>query len=119
LARVAGDVQELARVAICGGKDCRKQSECAQLQTSLQTVCEVRVVTCLGICKGPVAVVQSDSADPIVLRKLRKPKLLRDLMKMLIDGESMSKRLRRRMVRGRKRRSAIAKVSRTQPRGPA
>ncbi|MFT7536232.1 MAG: hypothetical protein ACI85K_002186, partial [Hyphomicrobiaceae bacterium] len=31
MARVAGDVQELARVAICGGKDCRKQSECAQL----------------------------------------------------------------------------------------
>lgn len=104
-----------ARVAICGGKDCCKRPECAELQAALGAACEVRVVACLGICKGPVAVVQVASSEPIVLRKLRKPKLLRDLMKLLIHGEPMSKRLRGRRVRGRKRRSAIAKASRTQP----
>lgn len=115
MAKEASDTLTPAQVAICGGKDCRKRSECVQLQASLRAACEVRVVSCLGICKGPVAVVQTPAAAPIVLRKLRKPKLLRDLLKLLLHGDPMSKRLRGRRVRGRKRRTAIAKATRAQP----
>ena len=75
------------------------------------TVVETR---CLDICDGPVVILDPLSDDAVVLSKLRSPKDVRDVRRVLGGGgKSLTKRLEKRQVLGSKRRSALRRASRT------
>ena len=67
---------------------------------------------CLGECKGPVLVAHPGAADPVVLKRVRKPKQRRDLLAFLFGVEGLSERLMRRRLVGRKGQKAIEKARR-------
>lgn len=58
-------------VAVCAGKDCRSRCESAKVRSILDGRCEVIEMKCVGLCKGPVVVVDADSASPVVYSKVR------------------------------------------------
>ncbi|MEM8711958.1 MAG: (2Fe-2S) ferredoxin domain-containing protein [Planctomycetota bacterium] len=107
-------------VALCCGKDCVKDKGFAELREALSERCDVRETRCLGLCKGPLVILNaptceaslSADVEPVVLKRVAKPKQRRDLLKAILDGAPLSERLRRRVVNGKARRSALAKASR-------
>ena len=99
-------------VALCCGKDCVKDEGFAELREALRRGCTVRETRCLGVCKGPMVILEPDSKKPRVLKRLRKGKHRRDLLALLFEGEGMSARLQRRLAKGKKRRSALRKAKR-------
>jgi hypothetical protein len=97
-------------VALCCGKDCVKDTGFAELRDALTRDCDVRETRCLGICKGPMAIIGPGAKKPRVLKRLRKRKQRRDLLAVLLDGAPLSNRLKRRLASGKKRRSALRKA---------
>lgn len=98
------------RVGLCVGKDCRKRSELTPLYEALQPACHVTYLPCIGVCKGPVVVVDIDANKPRIFRRLRSKKERRDLLRLVKDGGPPSDRLRAARVKGSKRKAALRRV---------
>jgi (2Fe-2S) ferredoxin len=99
-------------VAICTGKSCRKRTESGGLRDAVAGVAEVVDTSCLSICKGPVVVVDARGDVPLVLARVRSPKAIRDVRRV-VDGGEPSRRLRERSVTGGKRAKAIQRAARS------
>ena len=104
-------------VAVCGGKDCarKRPDEHGALTGALDPGADVVTTSCLGICTGPVAVLDPEG-DALVIAKVRKPKHRRALVEHLGGGPAR-KPLRSRIVTGGKakkaRRKALKSMRRT------
>ena len=104
-------------VGLCSGKDCRRSHEFSAMKHALSR-CEVVETRCLDICDGPVVILAPLSAEPVVLSKLRSPKDVRDVGRLVRNeiekgGISLSARLEKRRVLGSKRRSALRRAARS------
>lgn len=97
-------------VALCTGKDCRRRAEFEDLHDLLTGIPHVET-RCLGLCNGPVVVVDPRAHHAIVLAKVRSPKQRRDLRRMIERGDRPTKRLAPRVVSGSKRRKALHRLS--------
>ena len=64
-------VAERPVVALCAGKDCRKRCEFVEMREALGADCDVVELACVGLCNGPVAVLDLGSSKPVVYSKLR------------------------------------------------
>lgn len=101
------------RVAVCTGKSCRRRDEHVALRDELAaTDAEVVEVSCLGICNGPVVVVQPASDDAVVLKRMRAKKARRKLCKLSQWPAKLPGRLRDQMVSGGKRNKALHRARR-------
>lgn len=84
-------VAEQPVVALCVGKDCRKQSDFSKLQSALEARCDLVDLKCVGVCRGPVMAVVDESGTPTVYSKLRgKPQ--RTLVVSMLAGSGRAKR---------------------------
>jgi hypothetical protein len=102
----------LAVVGLCAGKDCRRSREFGDLRSTL-TRCTIVETRCLDICHGPVVIVGPQTADPVVLSKLRTAKEIRDVQRLIDGAGTLSGRLKKRRVLGGKRRAALRRAART------
>jgi len=78
-------------VGLCTGKDCRKRCEFSKVQKVLDRDCEVVHLKCVGLCDGPVVVVEPHLARPSVYSKLR-TKRQRSLLSDLISGDARARK---------------------------
>lgn len=78
-------------VGLCVGKDCRKQSEFGKVRSTLEQQCDITELKCLGVCSGPVVVVEPDSSKPIVYRRMR-TKRQRSLVLAASAGDMRARR---------------------------
>lgn len=78
-------------VALCVGKDCRKQSDHAKLQNALDARCDLVELKCVGVCSGPVMAVLDASGSPTVYAKLR-GKRHRSLVLSMLGGDRRATR---------------------------
>ena len=100
-------------VAMCTGKSCRRRDEHGALREELAaTDTEVVEVSCLGICSGPVVVLQPAGDDAVVLKRLRSKKARRKLCKLSQWPAKLPRRLRDQMVSGGKRNKALHRARR-------
>ena len=83
-------------MALCTGKACWKSAGFPELERALSEACAVVTTRCMGECKGLVVVIHPGSAEPIVLKRVRKPKQRRDLLAFLFGAKALSGRLTRR-----------------------
>lgn len=96
-------------VAMCAGKDCRKRCEFPKMRDSLDKQCDVVDLKCIGLCNGPVVVVDPAGAKPLVYSRLRS-KRQRSLLLSVVAGDKRAiKELAGRRVSKKK---AAALVSR-------
>ncbi len=97
-------------VVVCGGKDCarKRPDEHGALSGALDPGADVVPTSCLGICKGPVAVLDPEG-DAVVVARVRKPKHRRALLEHL-GGSPARKPLRSRVVTGKKAKKARRKA---------
>lgn len=58
-------------VAMCTGKDCRKRCEFATVRSALDEQFDIVDVKCVGVCNGPVVVVDPHAAKPAVYSRIR------------------------------------------------
>lgn len=100
-------------VGLCAGKDCRRSHEFSEMKTALQSHCQVIETRCLDICDGPVVILDPLSDDAVVLSKLRSPKDVRDVERLVSGDIKRSARLNKRRVLGSKRRSALRRAARS------
>lgn len=96
------------QVAVCSGKDCRKRAEYRALRACVAAVADVRATRCLDLCDAPVVVIRRRGVEPLVLDKVRSAEE-RDAVVAVINGRSPASVLRRRIVTGKARRTAIAR----------
>lgn len=99
------------RVAMCSGSACRKRPEHAELRRQLSSEVELGRFGCVGVCAGPVVVVEPQGARPLVVARVRSAKARRDLLR-LVRGRALSDRLRRRIVVGAKSSKAVRRARR-------
>lgn len=102
-------------VAMCAGKDCRKRCEFAKMHDELAERCDVVDLGCVGICNGPVVVVDPAAEQPLVLSKLRKKQHGRLVSELATSGSRPGGGLRSHVVTGSKRKSTLKKVRRRLP----
>ncbi len=109
------------KVTVCRGGDCRKRSETKDLIRHLANIADVETSGCLGICRGPVVVLNSSTktskkagnkpaVKATVIARVRTPKERRDLEAMVRDGAGTSDRLKKRVVQGGKRSKALKRA---------
>lgn len=84
-------VAERPVVAMCAGKDCRKRCEFAKVRGALEAHCDVLEMECVGLCNGPVVVVDPDGPKPAVYSKLRS-KQHRKLIVAVAEGNPRARR---------------------------
>ncbi len=84
-------VVERPVVALCVGKDCAKRCEFAKMRTTLETECDVLDLKCVGLCDGPVVVIDPGARRPAVYSKLRS-KRQRRLVLAAVMGERRARR---------------------------
>ncbi len=102
-------------VGLCTGKDCRKADGFRTVERELRRACEVRVLSCLDVCDGPVVVldVRSDAADAaVVIERVRTRALALELIAHVNDGAELSSRVRKRVLSGSKRAKARRRIAR-------
>ena len=99
-------------VVLCAGKDCHKRPEYARFLAELEAVCSVTQARCLGVCKGPVAVLNPDTRKPRAFVRLRKPKQRRDFLRYALGTHDMSNRLQARQLHGSKLKRMLKRVRR-------
>ena len=58
-------------VALCAGKDCARRCESAKMRATLEVECVIIDIACVGLCNGPVVVIDADAGRPAVYTKLR------------------------------------------------
>jgi hypothetical protein len=99
-------------VGLCTGKDCRKADGFRTVERELRRVCDVRDVSCLDVCDGPVVVLDVRGDAPVVIERVRNRALALELTAHLVDGDELSSRLRKRVLSGSKRAKARRRLSR-------
>ncbi|MFN3258607.1 MAG: hypothetical protein ACE37B_23230 [Ilumatobacter sp.] len=102
-------------VALCAGKDCRKRKEFGKLRSELDDQCTVVDLACVGICSGPVVVVNPASKQPLVFAKLRTKRDRRAVIELAVRGGKPTKPLRSRAVSRSTRTTTIRRVRRVIP----
>lgn len=109
---MSGCGDERPEVGLCAGKDCRKRAEFASLKSELESNCQLVLLPCVDVCKGPVAIVEPRAKQPWIYRKLRRPKARRDLLRFVRGEKDESKRLGARRIRGAKKRRVLKRLRR-------
>jgi hypothetical protein len=99
-------------VGLCTGKDCRKADGYRTVERELRRSCEIRALPCLDVCDGPVVVLDVRSETPVVVERVRNRALVLDLVEHVVDGETLSPRLRKRVLTGSKRAKARRRIVR-------
>lgn len=106
MASKANRVTRQSPALVCRGPDCRGRSQerlCEELRAAGASVL---IVGCLGVCRGPVAMLSLGDRWEVVCRirgSGRRKRLVRALARQRSRG------IRKRIVRGPRRRQAIAK----------
>ena len=90
-------------VGWCTGKDCRAADRDGSLRAVAAERAELVDLRCLDVCDGD---------DPVVFRKVRKRKVLRDVLRHLATGAELTPRAAERRVTGKKRKRAVARIER-------
>lgn len=89
--RTLSAVPERPTVALCAGKDCRKRCEFAKIRDALDAQCDVVELRCVGLCNGPVVVIDPACDKPVVYSKLRS-KRQRKLVIAAAAGDTRARR---------------------------
>ena len=109
-------VAERPVVAVCAGKDCRKRCEFEKLREALDQRCDVVELRCVGLCNGPVVVLEPAGPEPAVYSKLRS-KRHRKLVFAAASGDATALRdLSERRVARKKVVSRVARQAKRRPR---
>ncbi|MCA9851768.1 MAG: hypothetical protein KC461_14140 [Dehalococcoidia bacterium] len=95
-------------VLVCRGSDCRGPAQERLCDDLRRAGADVVIVGCLDICKGPVALCPVGDRWEVVAKVRGK-----DVRKCVLQAlaEQRARPLKKRMVRGKKRRKAIAKAT--------
>lgn len=104
-------MSEPTTVFVCRGREClRHPDRSDDLVEAVAAVAHVITTRCLGVCDGPVVVVD-DGGQPVVLRRIRSSKRRSQLRRSARRGRLVSA-LRSRRVRGKKARRALKRMRR-------
>lgn len=101
-----------ANIGLCTGKDCRKADGFRTTERELRRCGEVRQLSCLDVCDGPVVVLGVRSEAPVVIERVNNRAVALDLVDHVIAGSQLSPRLRKRMLTGSKRAKARRRITR-------
>lgn len=105
---------ELPSIGWCVGKDCRKADRNGSLRAIADRRGHLVDLKCLDLCDGAVVVgpLNERAGDDAVLvfRKVRKPRVLRDILDHLIDGAELTSAAAGRRVEGSKRARAVRRI---------
>ncbi len=101
-----------AEIGLCAGKDCRKADGFRTVERELRRCGEVRELSCLDVCDGPVVVLDLRGEAPVVIERVRNRALALELVDHVATGSEMSGRLRKRVLSGSKRAKARRRISR-------
>lgn len=99
-------------VGLCTGKDCRKADGFRTVERELRRSCDVRSLSCLDVCDGPVVVLEVGSGSPVVIERVRNRALARELLDHVLNASELSSRLRKRTLSGSKLAKARRRISR-------
>ncbi len=99
-------------VGLCTGKDCRKAGGFRTIERELRRACDVRQLSCLDVCDGPVVVLDVRGEAPVVIERVRDRALALELVAHVSDGGELSGRLRKRVLSGSKRAKARRRITR-------
>jgi hypothetical protein len=97
-------------IGLCTAKDCRGRDEFGEVRRILAERCTVVELSCLDICKGPVAVLHPPDAEPVVVKRLRSRKAALAAARYADTGGELPARLRDRQVTGSKRTRAVRRA---------
>lgn len=100
-------------VGLCTGKDCRKADGFRTTERELNRACEVRELSCLDVCDGPVVVLDLRSEAPVVIERVGNRALVSELIAYVTDGDELSGRVRKRVLSGSKRAKARRRITRS------
>jgi hypothetical protein len=101
-----------SEVGLCTGKDCRKADGFRTVERELRRACEVRELSCLDVCDGPVVVLDVRSDAAVVIERVRNRALALELIAHATDGAELSSRVRKRVLTGSQRAKARRRISR-------
>jgi len=99
-------------VGLCTGKDCRKADGFRTVERELRRACEVRDLSCLDVCDGPVVVLDVRSDAAVVIERVRTRALALELVAHATLGDELSSRVRKRVLTGSKRARARRRIAR-------
>jgi hypothetical protein len=99
-------------VGLCTGKDCRKSDGFRTVEREMSRACEVRELTCLDVCDGPVVVLDVRSDAPVVIERVRNRAVANELIAHVTNGAELSGRVRKRVLSGPKRAKARRRIAR-------
>jgi len=99
-------------VGLCTGKDCRKADGFRTIERELRRACEVRELSCLDVCDGPVVVLDVHDDAPVVIERVRTRALALELVAHATDRAELSSRVRKRVLSGSKRAKARRRIVR-------
>jgi|GEM_PF-974590 len=77
-------------VGLCAGRDCCKRGASVKVRDVLERECDVVDLRCIGLCNGPVVVIDPASSKPAVYSKLRAKKQ-RALLIELVAGDARAR----------------------------
>jgi hypothetical protein len=101
-----------AEIGLCAGKDCRKADGFRTVERELRRGGDVRELSCLDVCDGPVVVLDLRGEAPVVIERVRNRALALELVDHVTNGSAMSGRLRKRVLSGSKRAKARRRIER-------
>jgi hypothetical protein len=101
-----------AEIGLCTGKDCRKADGFRTVERELRRCGDVRELSCLDVCDGPVVVLDVRGETPVVIERVRNRALALELVDHVTTGSELSGRLRKRVLSGSKRAKARRRLSR-------
>jgi hypothetical protein len=101
-----------AEIGLCAGKDCRKADGFRTVERELCRGGDVRELSCLDVCDGPVVVLDLRGEAPVVIERVRNRALALELVDHVTNGSAMSGRLRKRVLSGSKRAKARRRIER-------
>lgn len=99
-------------VGWCTGKDCRAADRDGALRALASKRAQLVELRCLDLCDGAVVVGRPDGDEPVVFRKVRKRRVLRDVLDHLVDGAELTPAAAKRQVTGSKRKRAVRRIER-------
>lgn len=101
-------------VGLCTGNDCRRADGFRTVERELRRACQVRELSCLDVCDGPVVVLDLRSEAPVVIERVRTRAVALELIAHATDGDELSGRVRKRVLSGSKRAKARRRIARAQ-----
>jgi hypothetical protein len=102
-----------ADIGLCTGKDCRKAEGFRTIERELRRCGEVRELSCLDVCDGPVVVLGVRGDAPVVIERVHNRALALELVEHVTTGTAPSARLRKRVLTGSKRAKARRRITRS------